>query len=159
MLLLGQQPSCSPAHSQDGPSSDTREAAAPLFMDTLPHSLENLTDKQTRLESKMVKLTVKVDAMDAKMDQILSLLLSSHGHDAKKGEKQKATTDDPDNTDDVEPKSSRGHRQHEATTDVVITFPQKSTHVAGTSQVTHDSGTSRRRLISDTAVVEQVSHG
>ena len=153
--VSGQQPSCSPAHSQDGSSSDTREATAPSFMDNLPHSLENLTDRQTRLEYEMVKLTVKVDAMDIKLDQILSLLLSSHGHDAKKGETQ--YPDDPDNTDDAEPKSSRGHRQQEATTDAAKTFPQQSTHVVGTSQVTPNFGTSIRRLISDTAVVEQVS--
>ena len=66
-------------------SSDHKEAAAPSFMDTLPHSLESLTDRQTRIESEMAKLTAKVDAMDSKMDQILSLLLSGPGHDAKKG--------------------------------------------------------------------------
>ena len=86
--VSGQHPSSSIAHSQDGSSSDTRETTAPSFMDNLPHSLENLNDRQTRLKSAMVKLTVKVDAMDAKLDQILYLLLSSHGHDAKKGEKQ-----------------------------------------------------------------------
>ena len=51
----------------------------------------------------------------------------------------------------------RGHKQKEATIDAAKTFLQQSTHVAGTSQVTPDSGTSRRRLICDTAVVEQVS--
>ena len=56
-------------------------------MDTLPSSLESLTDRQTRLESAMATLTTKVDAMDSKMDHILSLLLSGPGHDAKKGEK------------------------------------------------------------------------
>ena len=64
---------------------------------------------------------------------------------------------DHDNTDDDELKSSRGHKQQEATADTAKTFPQQSTYVVGTSQVTSDSGTSRRRLISDTAVVEQVS--
>ena len=49
----GQQPSSSTAHSQDDSSSDHQEAAAPSFMDTLPSSLESLTDRQTRLESEM----------------------------------------------------------------------------------------------------------
>ena len=102
-------PASSTAHSQDDSSSDHQEAAAPLFMDTLPHSLANLTDRQTRLESEMAKLTAKVDAMDSKLDQILSLLLSGPGHDAKKGEK-KSNRDDPDeDTDDV-PESSKGHK-------------------------------------------------
>ena len=43
----------------------------------------------------MAKLIAKVDAMDSKLDQILSLLLSGPGHDAKKGEKQ-SNPDDPD---------------------------------------------------------------
>ena len=57
----------------------------------------------------MVKLTAKVDAMDSKMDQILSLLLSGPGHDAKKGEKQ-SNPDDPDDDTDADPESSRGHK-------------------------------------------------
>ena len=122
----GQQPSSSTAHNQDESSSDNQEAAAPSFMDTLPHSLENLADRQIRLESDMEKLTVKVDAIDSKMDLILSILLSGPGHDAKKGEK-KSNPDDPDeDTDDV-PESSKGHKAKEATTDA-------ATHVAGTSQ-------------------------
>ena len=43
--VSGQQPSSSTAHSQDDSSSDHKEAAAPSFMDTLPHSLESLTDR------------------------------------------------------------------------------------------------------------------
>ena len=122
----GQRPSSSTAHNQDESSSDNQEATAPSFMDTLPHSLENLTDRQIRLESEMAKLTTKVDAMDSKLDLILSTLLSGPGHDAKKGEK-KSNPDDPDeDTDDV-PESSKGHKAKEATTDT-------ATHVAGTSQ-------------------------
>ena len=115
-----------------------KEAAAPSFMDTLPHSLDNLTDRQTRLESELAKLTTKVDAIDSKLDLILSILLSGLGHDAKKGEK-KSNPDDPDkDTDDVN-KSRKGHKEKEAstaTTDAAKTLPQQSTHVAGTSQVT-----------------------
>ena len=73
-----------------------------------PHSLENLNDRQTRLESEMVKLTVKVDAMDVKLDQILSLLLSSHGHDAKKGEENSQILMIMIILMMLEPKSSRG---------------------------------------------------
>ena len=135
----GQHPSSSTAHNQDESSSDIQEAAAPSFMDTLPHSLDNLTDRQTRLKSEMAKLTAKVDAMDSKLDLILSLLLSGPGHDGKKGEK-KSNPDDPDeDTDDV-PESRKGHKEKEAstaTTDAAKTLPQQSTHVAGTSQVTH----------------------
>ena len=83
----GQQPSSSTAHSQDDSSSNHQEAAAPSFMDTLPRTLESLTDRQTRLEFEMAKLTTKVDLMDSKLDHIISLLLSSPGYDAKKGEK------------------------------------------------------------------------
>ena len=57
----------------------------------------------------------------------------------KRGRKQ-SNLDDPDeDTDDV-PKSSRGHKEKEtttATTDAAKTLAQQSTHVAGTSQVTH----------------------
>ena len=124
----GQQPSSSTAHNQDESSSDNQEAAAPSFMDTLPHSLENMTDRQIRLESEMAKLTTKVDAMDSKLDLILSILLSGPGHDAKKGEKKsKSNPDDPDeDTDDV-PDRSKGHKEKEAsmaTTDVAETLPQ-----------------------------------
>ena len=131
-------------------------------MDTLPNSLESLTDRQTRLESKMVKLTAKVDAMDSKMDHIISLLLSGPGHDAKKGEKQ-SNPDDPDEDTNVDPESSRGHKEKAittattATTDAAKTLPQQSTHVAGTSQVNYDSGKSESREISNTAVLEQVT--
>ena len=136
----GQQHSSSTAQSQDESSSDNQEAAAPSFMDTLPHSLENLTDRQTKLESEMAKLTAKVDAMDSKLDLILSILLSGPGHDAKKGEKR-SNPDDPDeDTDDV-PESSKGHKAKEATTDAAKattdtakSLPEQSTHVAGTSQ-------------------------
>ena len=129
----GQQPSSSTAQSQDESSSDNQEAAAPSFMDTLPHSLENLADRHTRLESEMAKLTAKVDAMDSKLDLILSILLSGPGHDAKKGEK-KSNNDDPnEDTDDV-PESSKGHKAKEATTDAAKSLPEQSTHVAGTSQ-------------------------
>ena len=135
----GQQSSSSTTHSQDDSSSDHKEAAAPSFMDTLPSSLESLTDRQTRLESEMAKLTTKVDTMDSKLDHILSILLSGPSHDAKKGEKQ-SNPDDPDeDTDDV-PESSMGHKGKEtttATTDAAKTLPQQSTHVAGTSQVTY----------------------
>ena len=109
-------------------------------MDIPPNSLASLTDRQTRLESTVAKLTSKVDAMDSKLDQILSLLLSGPSHDAKKGEKQ-SNPDDPDeDTDDV-PENSRGHKETEittatATTDAAKTLPKQSTHVAGTSQVT-----------------------
>ena len=41
----GQQPSSSTAHSQDDFSSDHQEAVAPSFMDTLPSTLESLTDR------------------------------------------------------------------------------------------------------------------
>ena len=114
-------------------SSDNQEAAAPSFMDTLPHSLENLTDRQTRLESEMAKLTAKVDAMDSKLDLILSILLSDPGHDAKKGEKR-SNPDDPDeDTDDV-PESSKRHKEKEATTAAAKSLPEQATHVAGMSQ-------------------------
>ena len=130
-VVSGQQPSSSTAHSQDGTSSDDKEAVAPSFMDTLPNSLDSLIDRQTRLESEMVKLTAKVDAMDSKLDQILSLLLSGPGHDAKKGEKQ-SNPDAPDD-DTADPESSRGHKEKEATTattDAAKTLTQQSTHVA-----------------------------
>ena len=79
----------------------------------------------------MAKLTAKVDAMDSKLDQILSLLLSCPSHDAKKGEKES----NPDDPDDV-PKSSKEHKTKEATTDAAKSLPEQSTHVAGTSQTT-----------------------
>ena len=83
----------------------------------------------------MAKLTTKVDAMDSKLDLILSLLLFSPCHDAKKGEK-KSNPDDPDeDTDDV-PESSKGHKAKEATTDAAKSLPEQSTHVVGTSQAT-----------------------
>ena len=63
----------------------------------------------------MAKLTAKVDAMDSKMDLVLSILLSGPGHDAKKGEKE-SNPDDPDeDTDDV-PDRSKGHTEKEAST-------------------------------------------
>ena len=132
MIVTGQQSSSSPAHSVDGtsyPSSADKEAAATSFMDTLPKSMDSLTNRMTRLESEMIKLTAKVDAMDSKLDQILSLLLSGSGHDAKKGEKQS----NPDEDIDANPESSRGHKAKAATTDAAKTFPQQSTHVASTS--------------------------
>ena len=96
-------------------------------MDTLPHTLESLTDRQTRLESDMAKLTAKVDLMDSKLDHIISLLLSGPGHDAKKGEGGQSNPDDPDeDTDDV-PERSKGHKEKEAstaTTDAAKTLPQ-----------------------------------
>ena len=113
----GQQPSSFTAHIQDESSPDNQEAAAPSFMDTLPHSLENLTDRQIRLESDMAKLTAKVDAMDSKLDLILSILLLGPGHDAKKGEKKSNPENPDEDTDDV-PESSTGHKEKEATTDV-----------------------------------------
>ena len=135
----GQQHSSSTAQSQDESSSDIQEAAAHSFMDTLPQSLDNLTDRQTKLESEMAKLTDKVDAMDSKLDLILSILLSGPGHDAKKGEKR-SNPDDPEDIDDV-PESSKGHKAKEATTDAAKattdtakSLPEQSTHVAGTSQ-------------------------
>ena len=88
-------------------------------MDTLPQSLEHLTDRQIKLEYDMAKLTDKVDAMDSKMDLILSILLSGPGHDAKKGEKrsQRSNPDDLEkvpekDTNDV-PESSKGHKAKE----------------------------------------------
>ena len=121
-VVTGQQSSSSTANSHDGTSSSAdKEAAAPSFMATLPKSLDSLTDRQTRLESEMIKLTAKVDAMDSKLDQILSLLLSGPGHDAKKGEKQ-SNPDDPDDDTDADPESSRGHKAKEATTDAAKTF-------------------------------------
>ena len=133
----GQQPPSSTAHSQDESSSDPQETTAPSFMDTLPHSLDSLTARQTRIESDMAKLTAKVDLMDSKLDHIISLLLSGSGHDAKKGEKQ-SNPDDPDeDTDDVTEKS-RGHKNKgtkTATSDAAKTLPHQSTHIAGTSQV------------------------
>ena len=97
----GQQPSSSTAHNQDESSSDIQEAATPSFMDTLPHSFDNLTDRQTRLEYEMDNITAKVDAMDSKLDLILSILLSGPGHDAKKGEKESNPDDLDEDTDDV----------------------------------------------------------
>ena len=73
-------------------------AAGPSFMDTFPQSLDSLTDRQSKLESTMFKLTEKVDTMDSKLEKILSLLLSGHGDDAKKGEK--STQSNPDDNDD-----------------------------------------------------------
>ena len=70
----GQQPSSFTAQSQDDSFSDNQEAAAPTFMDTLPHSLDNLTYSQTKLESEMAKLTAKVDAMDSKLDKKISII-------------------------------------------------------------------------------------
>ena len=104
-------------------------------MATLQHSLDNLTDRQTKLEYEMAKLTAKVDAMDSKLDQILSLLLSGPGHDAKKGEKKSNPDDHDEDTDDV-PESSKEHKTKEATTDAAKSLPEQSTHVAGTSQAT-----------------------
>ena len=91
------------------------------------------------MDSALAKLTVKVDAMDSKLDHILSLLLSGPGHDAKKGEKQSNPDDPDDDTEDV-PERRRGHKEKEtptAATDAAKTLPQQSTHVVGTSQVTH----------------------
>ena len=75
-------------------------------MDTFPQSLDSLTDRQTKLETAMSKLTAKFDAMDSKLDKILSLLLSGHGNDAKKGEKSKQSN--PDDNDD--PGCSSGNK-------------------------------------------------
>ena len=50
--------------------------------------MESLNKRQTKLESVMNKLIEKVEAMDSMLDKILSLILSGHGDDAKKGEKQ-----------------------------------------------------------------------
>ena len=119
----GQQHSSSTAQSQDESSSDNHEAAATSFMDTVPQSLEHLTDRHINLESDMAKLTDKVDAMDSKLDHVLSILLSGPGHDAKKGEKrsQRSNPDDPEkDTNDV-PESSKGHKAKEATTDARAT--------------------------------------
>ena len=155
-VVTGQQSSGSIDNSHDGTSSFSsadKEAAAPSFMATLPKSLDSLTDRQTRLESEMIKLTTKVDAMDSKLDQILSLLLSGPGHDAKKGEKQ-SNPDDPNDDTDADPESSRGNKEKEATTDAAKTLPQELTHVASTSQVNPDSGKSESKATSDTTVLE-----
>ena len=78
----GQQPSSSTPHNQDESSSDNHEATAPSFMDTLLHSLDTLTDRRSRLESEMAKLTAKVDAMDSKMDLVL---LPSYVYNCRRG--------------------------------------------------------------------------
>ena len=96
----------------------------------------NLIDMQTNLESNMTKLTAKGDAMDSKLDLILSILLSGPGHDAKKGEKR-SNPDDPEDTDDVL-ESSKGHKAKEVTTDAAKSLLEQSTHVAGTSQAISD---------------------
>ena len=61
-------------------------------MDTFPQSLDSLTDKQSKLESTMLKLIEKVDALDSKMEKIMSLLLSGHSDDAKRGRSQHSQT-------------------------------------------------------------------
>ena len=90
--------------------------------------MDSLTDRQSKLESAMSKLTAKVDAMDSKMDKILSFLLSGHGDDAKKGEK--STQSNPD--DDADPGSS-GNKEKEATSDAAKNLPKQLTHVVSTS--------------------------
>ena len=88
----------------------------------------------------MAKLIAKVDAMDSKMDLILSILLPGPGHDAKKGEKNSNPENLDEDTDDV-PESSTRYKAKEATTyaakvttDAAKSLPEQSTHVAGTSQ-------------------------
>ena len=56
----------------------------------------------------MNKLTEKVEAMDSKLDKILSLLLPGHGDDAKKGEKS--------NPDDADP-GNNGNKDKDITSD------------------------------------------
>ena len=75
-------------------TSDTsaEEAVGPSSKYKLPKSstsgqVESLYARQTKLEAVMIKLTEKVEAMDSKLDKIMSLLLPGHGDDAKKGEK------------------------------------------------------------------------
>ena len=123
-------------------------AAGPSFMDTFPQSLDSLTDRKTKLESAISKLTEKVDAMDSKLDKILSLLLSGHGDDAKKGEK--STQSNPDDNADLE--SCSGNKEKEATFDTAKNLPKQLTHVASTSEANPDSGKSGNKATSDIAV-------
>ena len=112
--------------------------------------MERITERQTKLESAMSRLTEKVDAMDSKLDQILSLLLPGHGDDAKKGEKSKQS-----NPDDANPGSS----EKEATSDAAKNLPKQLTHVAGqgTSKVNPDSEQSGSKATSDSVVLKQVT--
>ena len=67
----------------------------------------------------MSKLKKKVDAMDSKLDKILSLLLSGHGDDAKKEEKSAQS-----NPDDVVDPGSSGNKEREATFDAAKNLPK-----------------------------------
>ena len=101
----------------------------------------------------MSKLTEKVEAMDSKLDKIISLLIPGHGDDAKKGEKSKQS-----NPDDVDPQNS-GNKDKEATFDAAKNFPKQLTHVAGqgTLEVNPNSGKSGNKATSDSAVLKQVT--
>ena len=120
--------------------SNAKATTGPSFMDTFPQSLDSLTDRQSKLESAMIKLKEKVDAMDSKLDKILYLLLSGHGDDAKKGEKSTQLNPDDNPDDNADPGSSSGNKEKEATPDVAKNFPKQLTHVASTSEANPDSG-------------------
>ena len=70
-VVSGERSSHNVEAIKDGNSSSETSANAttgPSFKDTFPQSSERLTERPTKLESAMSRLTEKVDAMDPKMD-------------------------------------------------------------------------------------------
>ena len=127
-VVSGEQTSHSTEDIKDGNSSSDTSAEAATgtsFKNTFPQSLESLTDRHTKLESAMSKLTKKVEAMDSKLEKILSLLLPGHSDDAKKGENSNQS-----NPDDADP-GNNGNRDKEATYDAAKNLAKQLTHVAG----------------------------
>ena len=106
----------------------------------------------------MSKLTKKVEAMDSKLDKIISLLLPGHGDDAKRGEKSNQLKSNQSNPDDVDPENS-GNKDKEATSDAAKNLPKQLTYVVGqgTSEVNPDSGKSGSKATSDSVVLKQVT--
>ena len=68
-----------------GKLNDDVKAASANF--ATASQVQSISDKQSKLELDMQTLTTKVDAIDSKLALLLSVLIPSHGDDAKKGEK------------------------------------------------------------------------
>ena len=80
--------------------------------------VQSIADQQTKLERDMHNLTTKVEAIDSKLELLLSVFFPGVGHDAKKGEKLHK---------DAEPKGDDGN-QEKKTSDAAVT--EQSTHVS-----------------------------
>ena len=157
-VVTSEQFSNSADDQKDGISksyTSAKEAVGPSSEYKLPKSftsglVKTLYAWQNTLEAVMVKIREKVEAMDSKLDKILSLLLSGHGDDAKKREKS-----NPDN--------ACGNKDKGTNSNATQNLPNQLTHVVGQGKsgsgvnldVFKKSG--NKDTTSDTVVLKQVT--